>query len=1090
VSSVRTNTIGKYHLTKLVGQGGMGSVYIATDAVLGRQVAVKVLHSHLCRSAEMLERFRNEAVTHARLEHANIVRLYDFLTEEGLSLIAMEYVVGGRNLGDLIEKGSLPQRGVCDVMRQVLRGVAYAHGEGVVHRDVKPANILLGEERGRIRPKLTDFGIAKALHTMSMTQPGSVLGTVDYMSPEQCLGQPVDSRSDLYSLGVVFYECLTGRVPFRAATEYQVMQAHVDNLPDRPDKYAPELLPGLTAVVLRLLEKEPARRYQTAVEVLDDLDALQEDLERLTEPTLELPPARITAMPDDEVSQVLVGPTMLAGLAAAAALPSSQTAATVQATTGSPLRVEGGVSRPQMTRPATRSGEAPPATASPTEPEPAAAPARRSSALPWVLVVLLLLGAGGYALWWFKPWEQRSAEPSGASPGPAVADVEHGGLQQLIAAGKHAEALDAVLARLAQSSTTADAAALAEILENAAGVLPPERRTQAAQALEKLLHPAEVGRQPEPELVRAALRGARALAAAGAVGDARSIVQSVMALELELDAVGEALVALAQAVPLARDYPEAAEVVRLLSGVSPNSKLYESARRALGTAKEGLVARERSAAEEALRGGRWVDAQASLERLKKDLGDSTESTRQLDLKAKDLQGSGTPGACVPVGLARLRDPTAPSRAVGRPQVAWTGEDYLVVWSDGRAAPEGSTAQQVYLQRLDASGKRLIESDRVVSAPGVDAGRPTIECLDKQCGVTWDEFTGQVRQVQFQAFDFLGNPVADPVLVDTGVSPSAYPTVAASKADGQVVYAVSWVDREPVDAAGQVQREAASIVFLDHEGRVLDGPRFLRTPPPEEPTKGRRGRPVVRPRIPVTRLPHVVGLGVAGFAASWEEELDGIVGVRVASFGPRGGEPRWLQRVSVADKPARDVEGRVPFVTFLADALRLAVVWIDRAPALDALHVTILDMSGNAVSDAVAARGAFRYHGALFVGDGLVVTRWTRGRAATLGLAFCPRGACPAPPDGVETPGDFPLMALGGRVGLAPGAAQGEFAAVWRERPGFTAAEGEAEDTLAVGDELFFVRFRCEAQTPAAVPDTDAGAVAPETDGGAPAPDAA
>jgi hypothetical protein len=439
---------------------------------------------------------------------------------------------------------------------------------------------------------------------------------------------------------------------------------------------------------------------------------------------------------------------------------------------------------------------------------------------------------------------------------------------------------------------------------------------------------------------------------------------------------------------------------------------------------------------------------------------------------------------VPVGLVRLRDPGAPSRAVGRPQLAWTGEDYLVVWSDGRAAPEGSTAQQVYLQRLDASGKRLIETDRVVSAPGVDAGRPTIECLDKQCGVTWDEFTGDVRQVQFQVFDFLGNPVADAVLVDTGVSPSSYPTVAASKADGQVVYAVSWVDREAVEGLEQVQREAASIVFLDHEGRVLDGPRYLRTPPPEDAaTKGRRGVPVVRPRTPVTRLPHVVGLGVAGFAAAWEEELDGVVGVRVASFGPRGGEPRWIQRVSVPDRPVRDVEGRVPFVTFLSDALRLAVVWIDRSPALDGLHVTVLDTSGNTVSDAVVARGPFRFHGALFVGDGLVVTRWTRGRAAKLGMSFCPHGVCPAPPDGVETPGDFPLAALGGRVGLAPGAALGEFAAVWRERPGFTATEGEAEDTLAVGDEVFFVRFRCEEPAPAAA-QPDGGVADP---GGADAP---
>jgi len=1074
VSSVRINTIGKYKLTKLVGQGGMGSVYIATDTVLGRQVAVKVLHSHLCRSPEMLERFRNEAVTHAKLEHANIVRLYDFLTEEGLSLIAMEYVPGGRNLGDLIERGPLPQRGACDILRQVLRGVAYAHGEKVVHRDIKPANILLGEERGRIRPKLTDFGIAKALHTMSMTQPGSVLGTVDYMSPEQCLGQTVDGRSDLYSLGVVFYECLTGRVPFRAATEYQVMQAHVDNPPDRPDKYSPALLPGLIAIVLRLLEKEPARRYQTAVEVLDDLDALQQDLDRIEEPTLELPPARITSMPDDEVSQVLVGPTMLAQVASS--IPSSARAPTVNATPAATSpHAEPTLSRPGVSR----SGESAPATAAPTEPEPAEPPPRRRSAAPRVLLLLLLLAGGGYALWWFKPWEVWLANRAADEPAPApVEPADAGGLQQLIAAGQHAQALDDVLQRLAALPTAENAELLVQILESAAGVLPPERRAQAAQALERLLHPAEGGPPPRPELVRAALRGARVLAAAGAVGDAVSLVQAAMTLELELDAVGQTLPALADAVPLARDYAEASAVVRLLSGVPPNSKLYEAARRALGTAKERLVSRERVAAEEALRGGRWVDARASLERLQRDLGDTIESTRQLALKAKELQVTGTPGACVPVGLVRLRDPSAPSRAVGRPQLAWTGEDYLVVWSDGRAAPEGSLAQQVYLQRLDSSGKRLIDTDRVVSAPGVDAARPTIECLDKQCGVAWEEFTGQVRQVQFQVFDFLGNPVADPTVLDTGVSPAAYPTVAASKVEGHVAYSVSWVDREPVDAAGQVQREAAAIVFLDHEGRVVDGPRFLRTTSLEEmPAPARRGRPAPRPRIPVTRLPHVVGLGVAGFAAAWEEELDGIVGVRVAAFGPRGGAPRWLQRVSVPNKAARDVEGRVPFVTFLADALRLAVVWLDRAPTLDGLHVTVLDMSGNLVGDTVVARGPFRFHGALFVGDGLVVTRWTRGRSAKLGLAFCPRGACPAPPDGAETPGDFPLAALGGRVGLAPGAARGEFAAVWRERPGFAASEGEAEDTLAVGDEIFFVRFRCE-EPPAAAP-ADAGPAAPD-----------
>ncbi|MBI5488591.1 MAG: protein kinase [Deltaproteobacteria bacterium] len=1052
--TTRVDSVGKYKLLRLIGEGGMGSVHLAIDTVLERQVAVKILHSHLCRSPEMRERFRNEAKTHGKLEHPNIVRVYDFVITEELLLIAMEFVPGGRNLGDLVHGRPVPQRTACDVLRQILRGVAFAHAEGVVHRDVKPANILVAEERGHIRPWLTDFGIAKALHTTSMTQPGSVLGTVDYMSPEQCLGKSVDQRSDLYSIGVVFYECLTGRVPFQAATEYQVMQAHVDNPPERPDRYNAELLPGLVAICLRALEKDPERRYQTANSILDDLDALNEDLDRLPAEPINLPPPRVTVESADDVRSGPVTGFPLQNADTAYAGVASQASDPAAVAVSGPRSLAASGSGP---RPVTRSLDGPVSTAATDD---AALPAgKRRSLVAWLLLVVLVLGGGAAAtLVWLRLRETPVGEaaapprPVSGAPAPAADDV-----RPLLEGGRFTEALDVVLPRLAASVAhpdPADAERLADVLEEAATLLPPDRRAQAAQALERGLVEGAAGSEPAPEWIAAAMRGAKALAAAGDVTNATRIVSAATAHALDPQGAADVFEALARGVPVAASLDDAFSVVRLLSGIAPDSALYDPARRALGTAKEALLVREGDAAEEALRAGRWNDATSSLTRLREDLGDTRESTRQLELKARDLGQTVSAGPCTPAGLAMLRDPDAPSRAVGRPQVAWTGEEYLVAWSDGRAAPEDSNAQQIYLQRLDASGKRLLARDLAVSARDADAARPTIDCLDKQCGLAWDEIVANERRVVFRSLDFLGNPAAEPAVLAVGVSPAAYPTVAASRSAAGVVFAVAWAGRETTGAAA---RDSAAIAFLDREGKLLDGPRFVRLPRPEEP-----GARASRARASLTRLPHVVGLGDAGFAVAWEEEGEGLTTIALAAFAPTGGEPLWVERVLAGERPARSIQGRIPILAWQSERNRIAVVWVDRAPDNPDLDVSFFDPSGAALGTSLAARGSYRYHSALFVGDDLVTVRWSRA-AARLDLTVCPlESGCPESPSDEDPAVGVPLAGLGGRVGLAPGAAKGEFAAVWRERPGAALADtgSDAEDAPSVGNELFFVRFRC------------------------------
>jgi serine/threonine-protein kinase len=252
-------------LEEELASGGMGTLWLARDEVLGRSVAIKVLHDHLAQDEELLERFRMEAVAAARLSHPAVVRVFDTGTSDDVVFIVME-LVDGRTVSELLaERGVLPPSEAAAVARGVLLALAHAHREGVIHRDVKPGNILVG--RGD-QVKLADFGIAKAAFAEEdLTTTGNLLGTSRYLSPEQVTGGEVDQRSDIYALGVVLYEMLTGRPPFEAETHIATATMRLTNDPPPPRTRRPGIPRGLEAVVMKALSRDPANRFQSADEM-------------------------------------------------------------------------------------------------------------------------------------------------------------------------------------------------------------------------------------------------------------------------------------------------------------------------------------------------------------------------------------------------------------------------------------------------------------------------------------------------------------------------------------------------------------------------------------------------------------------------------------------------------------------------------------------------------------------------------------------------------------------------------------------------------------------------------------------------------
>jgi len=271
----------RYEILGTLGRGGMGVVYRARDRQLDEVVALKVLRPEVVREdPTLLERFKQEVKAARRVTHRNILRTHDFGETAGTPYISMEYI-DGVTLKDLIaNKGALPVPVGLRIAKQMCQGLEAAHAQGVVHRDIKPQNMLILPESGEL--KIMDFGIARHSEMKAqsgLTTAGTVMGTPDYMPPEQAQGQPADFRSDIYSLGVVFFEVFTGKLPFSADNSMAMVMAHIQRQPPQPRSLKPQLPEDLAALILKCLEKDPARRYARVAEILPDLSAVSSGVE-------------------------------------------------------------------------------------------------------------------------------------------------------------------------------------------------------------------------------------------------------------------------------------------------------------------------------------------------------------------------------------------------------------------------------------------------------------------------------------------------------------------------------------------------------------------------------------------------------------------------------------------------------------------------------------------------------------------------------------------------------------------------------------------------------------------------------------------
>src|SRR3954447_8458250 len=267
----QSRRIGQFEVQELLGQGGIGQVFAARDTVLDRLVAIKSLRAELLNDRSFVERFPGEAKNLALLSHPNITTLYTLHEENGALYMIME-LVRGRTLENILEERGTPfsvEEAVA-IAAQAADGLAYAHEMGIVHRDIKPANLILTNS-GLL--KIMDFGIARAQGSQRMTRDGSIVGTLAYMSPEQCRGQEVDGRTDQYSLAIVLYEMLTGKVPFEATTDYELMQAHINSPPEWPSRRVPGIAPHAEKALMKALSKKPHDRFPTLTAFKDALGA-------------------------------------------------------------------------------------------------------------------------------------------------------------------------------------------------------------------------------------------------------------------------------------------------------------------------------------------------------------------------------------------------------------------------------------------------------------------------------------------------------------------------------------------------------------------------------------------------------------------------------------------------------------------------------------------------------------------------------------------------------------------------------------------------------------------------------------------------
>ncbi|GAB3996753.1 hypothetical protein GCM10028807_40110 [Spirosoma daeguense] len=315
-SSMHGRLIHHYRVESLLGEGGMGTVYQATDTHLERPVAVKMLHTHLVNQASFTERFRNEAMILARLNHPNIAVVYNFLQDGGDYFMAMEYVAGD-SLETIVRKtGALSASVAAEIVRQALEGLTHAHRKGVLHRDIKPANLMLTPD-GNV--KLMDFGIARVVGNQRMTQANRLVGTLEYMAPELVRGEAPSTASDLYAIGILLYELLSGKLPFASRTDFALMQAIIQEKPIALRKLNNNVPKELEAIVNKALDKNPAKRFADAKEFQKALQPYFSQLSVLdpsqlipaipTTDVLNMQPVRRTMLAETKLVSDLIEPT-------------------------------------------------------------------------------------------------------------------------------------------------------------------------------------------------------------------------------------------------------------------------------------------------------------------------------------------------------------------------------------------------------------------------------------------------------------------------------------------------------------------------------------------------------------------------------------------------------------------------------------------------------------------------------------------------------------------------------------------------------------------------------------------------------------
>ncbi len=308
---------GRYELLRPLGQGGMAKVYLARDEVLGRNVALKVLREQYAEDEGFVERFEREARSAAALSHPNVVQIHDRgCSDEGRYYIVMEYVPGGTLKERVRAEGPLGFEEATGLATQIAGALRAAHGRGVIHRDVKPQNVLLAEGG---EAKVADFGIALAASAASISRTDLILGTPNYMSPEQAQGEPIGPASDLYSLGVVLYEMLTGRVPFEAETPMAVCMKHINEPAPSPREANPAISEALEAITLRLLSKDPKGRHASAEDLIEDLRRVATGVPpvvgaAMAAPTLSLPARVVGSRWGRKAPLALASLTVLLGM--------------------------------------------------------------------------------------------------------------------------------------------------------------------------------------------------------------------------------------------------------------------------------------------------------------------------------------------------------------------------------------------------------------------------------------------------------------------------------------------------------------------------------------------------------------------------------------------------------------------------------------------------------------------------------------------------------------------------------------------------------------------------------------------------------